>query len=154
MPVLITYHASIMKAWNEKNAALAKKRIKDGVFIEIGLILIFLLIFFVFKKILFVDIMKFKGEQLVELAIPIILGTMAWQISLLIHKPLEVKLKQKHMLVALIVAFAFNVVANIILIPTYGYVAAAYTTLASFIIYMVMVSIMVYKMNFYDEDHS
>ena len=154
MPVLISYHTSIMKAWNSDEVALAKKRIKDGVLIEIGLIVVFLIFFFIFQDLLFVKLMKFKGDQLVSLAIPIILGTMAWQISLLIHKPLEIQLKQKHMLFALVISFLFNVVANIILIPKYGYVAAAYTTLASFLMYMVMVSIMVYKMKFYAKSDS
>ena len=153
MPVLITYHASIMKAWNDKDSLLAKKRIKDGALIETGMIVVFLLIFFLFKDLLFVKWMEFKGENLVQLALPIIFGTMAWQISLLIHKPLEIQFKQKQMLVALVVSFVFNVVTNIIFVPKYGYVAAAYTTLASFLLYMILVSVMVYKMNFYHEAH-
>lgn len=60
--------------------------------------------------------------------------------------------KNKYMAIATFVSTVTNIVGNIIFIPIYGYVAAAYTTLFSYFILMIMHYIIltyVIKKNFY-----
>ena len=59
--------------------------------------------------------------------------------ALFIHKPLELKFMQKHMLVGIVISIVSNVILNVFLIPQFGYRVAAYTTLASTVFYILYV---------------
>ena len=53
----------------------------------------------------------------------------------------------KPMALATMTAALFNYVANALLIPLYGYIAAAYTTAASYLVLLLLHMFIVYKMN-------
>ena len=68
---------------------------------------------------------------------------------------IELHLKQtKYVSAATIFAACINLVLNAIMIPKYGYVAAAYTTLFSYMVLMVthyLITIKVFKVKIYDD---
>lgn len=65
-------------------------------------------------------------------------GVVAWQVGLYTHKPLEFS-KRTMLMFAVVAAVALvNLVANVLIVPRYGYVGAAYTTLASYGLYAIV----------------
>lgn len=72
------------------------------------------------------------------LIVPALLGGAAfWQIGLMSHKPLEMANRTKTMLVLILSVTAFSVVANVMLIPLFGLVAAALVVLAGSAVYVI-----------------
>ena len=63
-------------------------------------------------------------------------GVTVWQIGMLVHKPLEFAKRTRAMLLAALSAATVNIALNLALIPAFGYVAAAWTTLASYSLYV------------------
>jgi len=69
----------------------------------------------------------------------LIASAFLWQMAMLLHKPLELLLKTRLMLVAIIAALLMNALANMLLVPVYGYPAAAVVSLASVITYIIVI---------------
>jgi O-antigen/teichoic acid export membrane protein len=74
-----------------------------------------------------------------------VLGMTFWTASMFFHKPLEFKGRTLTMSIIGLVSAAFNIVANIILIPIMGYVGAAVATILSFFLYMIVTMILIRK---------
>jgi O-antigen/teichoic acid export membrane protein len=126
----------------------ALKFLRKLIFFEF-LIFIIVLFFSYFFKVFFIE--KIVGipvtQKSLDIIIPIICGAFVWQLSMLIHKPLEFGLKSKTMLLIVIISLLFNVILNLIFIPYYGILFAAYSTLFSALIYLLLslVFIQIYK---------
>src|SRR5581483_2706036 len=65
-------------------------------------------------------------------------GAMLWHIANYIHKPLEFANDSKMLCTYSLIALTINVVLNLWLIPTYGFVAAAWNTLIAYGSYVLM----------------
>ena len=74
-----------------------------------------------------------------NIVLPLAISGFLWQSSLLAHKPLELLCKTERMLVGMLLALAINVSGNWLLIPLYGYKAAAYVAIASSATYLISV---------------
>jgi O-antigen/teichoic acid export membrane protein len=57
----------------------------------------------------------------------------------LLHKPLEMLLKPRLMLVAIVAALLVNALANLIFVPIYGYPASAVISLVSVLTYIIVI---------------
>jgi len=75
--------------------------------------------------------------------LPILVSSFVWQISMFIHKPLELHLKPWLMIFSILIALATNIVLNYVFIPIYKFEAAAMITLISTIVYTVCVLIFI-----------
>lgn len=72
--------------------------------------------------------------------IPVLVAaTLVWQLSLYGHKGLELTERTLLMFCLVAVTALVNILLNVALVPTYGYPAAAYTTLASNFVYPALV---------------
>lgn len=72
--------------------------------------------------------------------IPIVFaGLLCWILSWYVHKPLELIKKTKYLFYVSFLVAIVNIFLNIIFIPKFGFFAAAWTTLISYIIYIILV---------------
>jgi O-antigen/teichoic acid export membrane protein len=78
------------------------------------------------------------ATKVTDLVIPIFLGTFLWQIAMFFHKPMEFKKQTKPMLVAVCIALVTNILVNVVLIPVYGLIAAAYATILGSAVYILL----------------
>lgn len=93
-------------------------------------------------------IMGGKSYKEVNIAIiPIIVGCL-FQFIYTIYVDIEqFKKKTKGMAIASVIAAVFNYILNSIFIPKYGYIAAAYTTLASYCVLLILHVLLVWRMD-------
>lgn len=135
MPVLLTAHPFLMKAWSTGDREATGRwlgRIVEGV-LCFGTLLTALT--WVFSK----DLAEwFLGPQFREghFIMPVVVaGVVFWQLGMYTQKPMEFVKSTGSLVCLCLVSAAVNVASNLILIPKYGYAAAAYTTLASYAVY-------------------
>jgi len=77
-----------------------------------------------------------EGSRIIPV---LVLGSFAWGFAMYGHKGLEL-VERTRLMFALVAATAvFNLAANLLLVPAYGYPAAALTTLASYFLYPLLV---------------
>jgi O-antigen/teichoic acid export membrane protein len=68
--------------------------------------------------------------------IPVVLaGMVVWQLGMYSHKPLEFTERTRLMLALCVGAALVNVALNLAIVPRYGYMGAAYTTLFTYALY-------------------
>lgn len=133
--MLLSYHPTLMKLWNEKNSSY-KSVINEaiGIFSIIS----------AFTIGIFISLYKDIGVLLLGSSfrldspiMPIIaIANTIWGLSAYINKPFEFKSQTWKMACMCVLAAVINLTLNIIFIPHYGILAAAYTTLISFSIYV------------------
>lgn len=85
------------------------------------------------------------GEEYTEgyqLLTPLVAGLVIWQATMLGHKGMELKHKTLTMVYLIVVAALINIILNLVLIPYFGYEAAAWTTLISYFIYAFLIWIL------------
>ncbi|WP_338407597.1 oligosaccharide flippase family protein [uncultured Flavobacterium sp.] len=138
-PILVAGFPIISQKYNSGNKKEAMQFLKKLILLEA---LIFIIIAFTafFLKGFFLE--KIVGiiitDQSLELIMPIIFGAFIWQLAVLVHKPLELELRTKTMLLFSIIALLVNLLLNIIFIPKYGIVFASYTTFVSALVYLLL----------------
>lgn len=74
-----------------------------------------------------------------EVMVPVLAGVVVWGASNLGHKTLEFVENTRLMMVDGFLAAGVNIGLNLWLVPRYGYVAAAYVTLATYLFYTVLI---------------
>lgn len=136
MPILLTLHPLIMKTWNESNKKGAMLLINKALFILSALMVAELIAYFIFGNWIFQTFFHLETNGLLILIVPLIISSVLWQAALFLHKPLELLFKQRQMIVGVVISLLSNILLNILFIPKFGFEAAAYTTLASTVIYI------------------
>ncbi|MFH7832025.1 lipopolysaccharide biosynthesis protein [Bacillus luti] len=137
-PVMLAAHPFLMKAWGEGDESATKKWLASIVnwYFLIGILIVSAI--WLFSG----DIANlFLGKEFREgnkIMSVIVAGFLFWQLGMYSHKPLEFKGKTKLLFLLSFVVAILNVILNVVYVPIYGYSAAAYTTLISFIIYFLM----------------
>jgi O-antigen/teichoic acid export membrane protein len=86
--------------------------------------------------------------QAAEIVLPLAISGFLWQMSLLAHKPLEILCETKRMLAGMSAALAVNLLGNRLLIPIYGYKAAAYLGVASSLTYLLSIFVLTPRTRF------
>jgi O-antigen/teichoic acid export membrane protein len=77
-----------------------------------------------------------EGSRIIPV---LVLGSFAWGFAMYGHKGLELAERTGLMFGLVSVTAVFNLALNFLLVPAYGYPAAAWTTLASYLLYPVLV---------------
>jgi O-antigen/teichoic acid export membrane protein len=72
-------------------------------------------------------------------------ATYFWALGMYVHKGLEVKRRTLTMLGLAVACSLANVLLNILLVPHFGYIAAGWSTLASFIFYPILAYIFTFR---------
>ena len=75
----------------------------------------------------------------------VVAGAALWGFSMYGHKPLELLEKTRVMLALAAICAAANLGLNLLLVPRWGYYAAAVTTFASYLLYPALVSMALRK---------
>lgn len=137
-PIMYAAHSLLMKANNEGRPDVAAnwlERITEW-YLAVGTVLVGI------SYLLARDIASLLlGPSFLEghVIIPVVLaGLVAWQWSMYAHKPLEFEGRSRLLLGMATGAAVLNIVLNVIFVPRFGYLAAAYTTLAAYVAYGVL----------------
>ena len=148
MPVTLAVHPLVMDRWNAGRPHHALHAIRSGVkyqllmFVPIGAVLA-VIAPWVSRMVLGRPI-----PQAAEIVVPLAISGFLWQMSLLAHKPLEILCETKRMLGGMSVALAVNLLGNRLLIPIYGYKAAAYLAVISSLTYLLSVLVLTPRAKF------
>lgn len=148
MPVTLAVHPLVMDRWNAGRPQHALQAIRSGVkyqllmFVPIGAVLMTIAPW-VSRMVLGRPI-----TQAAEIVLPLAISGFLWQMSLLAHKPLEILCETKRMLAGMSAALVVNLLGNRLLIPIYGYKAAAYLAVASSLIYLLCVFVLTPRARF------
>ena len=140
LPILLTLHPLIMKTWNEDRKGEAMALVKKAVLLLLLLLTAELILYFFLGDWIFEKFFHLESPGLMVLVVPLVISSVLWQMSLFLHKPLELLFRQGHMIAGIVISLLSNIVLNFIFVPVYGFESAAYTTLASTLIYIVYVS--------------
>lgn len=136
-PVLLAAHPLLMRAWEQNDREDAARWLRSVVewFVVFGVLLVAITSLFA------QDLANLLlGEDFREgyRIIPVVLaGTLAWQLGMYTHKPLEFAGRTRFLLGLSMAAATLNIGLNIILVSRFGYIAAAYTTLVTYGFYVV-----------------
>ncbi len=139
MPLLMAFQPIIIKLYNEGKKEKVKKYLQKVISLQIIVFIVLLIIVIILKEKIVYDFLKLKSATAVSIVIPIFIGSFIWNLSMFVHKPLELKQKTILMLYGVLIAFLINLSGNLIFIPKYGIIAAAYTTLAGTFFYLLFV---------------
>lgn len=134
-PILISNHnAGNLKQYRQT-------MLKSAVYLLAMFICFFLVLLsikdFIIKKYLGFDFDVYT--KLNEIVIPLSISAFLWQVAILIQKDLETKNKTMIMAVFIIITVVISLIANLIFIPIYGYIASAYILLLASIIYLTLI---------------
>jgi O-antigen/teichoic acid export membrane protein len=138
-PILMAAHPLIMNNWS-KNKGDSLKILKKSLKYE-ALVFPFIMAGIVAASPLLSRLLKMDRRVLLGVGIPVAVGAFLWQFSMLLHKPMELHNKTPLMLVFVSLALLVNVVGNIVFIPRFGFVAAAYTTVVGAVVYIVLITL-------------
>lgn len=141
MPITLAVHPFLMKSWvsGEKGETERLLSIIIEVYLTLGVATIVLINLFSQDIVnIFLGAEFRKGH----IILPIVIGgIVVWQLSTYTHKPLEFAGRTIVMMWACIFCAVVNIILNIIFIPKFGYVIAAYTTVISYILYNIIVTL-------------
>ena len=80
----------------------------------------------------------FEGHRIMAL---VVAGVAFWNLGMYVHKPFEFHERTLTLFILSFTAAALNLGLNVLLVPRFGYVGAAYATLASYLGYVLVVAI-------------
>jgi O-antigen/teichoic acid export membrane protein len=143
LPVLLTLHPLIMKTWNENREGDAMSLVRKAVFLLSLLLVAELTGYYIFGGWIFERFFQIDSAGLMTLVIPLVISSVLWQAALFLHKPLELLFRQRQMIAGIVLSLLSNIVLNFIFVPLYGFYAAAYTTLASTLVYIAYATVAV-----------
>lgn len=140
-PIRLAAHPFLMRAWgngNHRETAAWLSRIIT--------VLIFAMLVVIGPMILFAeDIAKIVlAPEYVEgyKIMPIVFGGISlWHLSIYLHKPFEFYERTRSMMRLAVLAVVANIVLNIIFVPRFGYIAAAWNTVAAYSVYAILTGV-------------
>jgi O-antigen/teichoic acid export membrane protein len=138
LPLSIAYNAKINDAWNSRNTHKAKALIRELLLAELVVSLIVCACFLALQNLFYSKVLHLKGENLFFISFFLIISAFLWQAGLFFHKPLDLLFRQKTMVLFIVVSLVVNLGLNLLLIPKYGYPAAAVNALVSVFIYVLL----------------
>lgn len=142
MPITLTVHPMLMKSWNCGDKESTSKWL--GIIVEVYSMIGILLVgtIWLFSN----DIAEmFLGQSFREgsVILPIVIaGVVIWQLGTYTHKPFEFTSKTRVMMFLALLSVLINMAIDVVFVPRYGYIAAAYSTLVSYSFYTVTISIL------------
>jgi O-antigen/teichoic acid export membrane protein len=138
LPISIAYNAKINDAWNSKDSLRAKSLIREALTIELVVCLVVSIGFLVFSQVFYSRILHLSGEGLFLTSVFLIISAFLWQAAMFFQKPLDLLYKQKTMVVLILISLLVNIILNLLLIPKYGFPAAAVNALVSAALYSLL----------------
>jgi len=138
MPILLASHPFLVKAWSLKDDKKTGEILGEIIFkfTKFSVLLAgFIILFSSEIAGIVLGAEFYEGHRVMAI---IFLGVSIWQISMYTHKPMEFKEKTNQMFIIAMISTILNVLLNIAFVPTYGYMAAGYTTFSSYLFYAIV----------------
>jgi O-antigen/teichoic acid export membrane protein len=139
-PLLLAAHPLLMRTWSAGDAAGAARWL--GTIIELflvaGMVMTAGLAIFSPEVSLLLGPQYREGHRVLPL---VLAGGVLWQLANYTHKPLEFLGRTRFLFALAAGAALLNILLNILLVPRFGYLAAAWTTLACFALYTVTTAV-------------
>jgi O-antigen/teichoic acid export membrane protein len=139
IPIFLAFHPMIVEKWNAGSKKESMRLIRQGLnycfLIAIGVLIFFMF----FKNLFYTRVLHLEVNRDYLVSAALIGSAFLWQAAMLLHKPLELLLKPRLMLAAILTALLVNTLANLVFVPIYGYPASAVISLASVITYIIII---------------
>ncbi|MFH2145331.1 MAG: oligosaccharide flippase family protein [Candidatus Omnitrophota bacterium] len=138
-PVMLAAHPLIINMWESGQRENVGKVIINfsRYFLLAGLPVVMLISLFSSQLIRIVLGAQFQESYVV---VPFIAASFfLWGLGMFMHKGLELAEKTRPIFFSIFVCIILNILLNIIFIPKFGYIAAAATTLVSFMFYPILI---------------
>lgn len=137
-PVTLAIHPKIMKSVNTSNKSDSKKLIYLGIILQIIIFIPALVLSFYFKEEFFRYAIGVNNKVVTDMVVPLVLAAFFWQLAIIVHKPLEIAGKTRLMLGFALLALILNGILNWMLVPKFGAIGGAYSTIVSALIYIIL----------------
>ncbi|HKW63901.1 MAG TPA: oligosaccharide flippase family protein [Candidatus Acidoferrum sp.] len=137
-PLVLSANSLVMSRWNKGDKRGAISVIASSLKYQTAISIVFLLALGLLTRQVSHAILGRQHEANSSLVLPLAFGGFLWQISYLVHKPLELMCLTKRMLAAMIIALAVSGIGNYLFIPVFGYPAAAYMAMAAPAAYLII----------------
>jgi O-antigen/teichoic acid export membrane protein len=137
-PITLAVHSVLMHHWNTGSRDLTRRILSQAIKLESLFFLPVLVALFFGANWTSRMVLGHAVPEAASIVVPLAIGGFLWQLALLAHKPLEILCQTKRMLVGGLVALAINVGGNYLLVPRFGFRAAAYLSVASSLAYLLM----------------
>jgi len=141
-PLLLALQPRIYSYFNSNEVSKVYKTLMFSGFIYLIIFLVCFVGLILLKPFILGNILGFTNDNISQIFLPIVIGSFLWNFSMLVHKPLELKKATLTMLIGVILALSVNIVGNLIFVPIYGYLVAAYTTVIGSSTYLIYCLIM------------
>ena len=148
VPITLAVLTALMHNWNTGSRHLTRRIISQAIKFESFLFLPVAALLFLGAGWASRLVLGHGNPDAASIVLPLAIGGFLWQLALLAHKPLEILCQTKRMLAGGLVALAVNVVGNYFLVPRFGYRAAAYLSVASSLIYLLMLLVLIPRETF------
>jgi O-antigen/teichoic acid export membrane protein len=136
-PLVMSSNSLVMERWNKDDRKGAVSLVESSLKYQIVISLLFFCPLALLTRQVSHLILGSKHGSTSSLVLPLAVGGFLWQVSYLVHKPLELMCLTRRMLIAMIIALGVSVAGNYIFIPIYGYKAAAYMAIAAPVAYLI-----------------
>jgi O-antigen/teichoic acid export membrane protein len=141
LPIVLAIHPRIMKAHGAGRTTESHRLWAVALAMQLGVsALVVLAVTGAGRWILPVIGVRVTGTT-ASLVLPLAAAGCVWQIALVSHKLLEAHKQTGRMLAFLFAALSMDVAIDIVLVPRFGVMAAAYALLATGILYVICVSV-------------
>jgi O-antigen/teichoic acid export membrane protein len=141
MPILLAAHPLLMKAWGRDDRSDAARWLGHitGRFVVVGsMATAGAWLFSADLARWFLGPSFFEGHRIMAV---IVAGVTLWNLGMYVHKPFEFQERTLSLFTLSLAAAGFNLGLNFLLVPPFGYVGAAYATLASYLAYVLVVAV-------------
>ncbi len=143
VPITLAVHTALMYHWNAGTRHLTGRILSQAIKYESLLFLPVATVLFVGARLASRLVLGRENPQAASIVLPLAIGGFLWQLALLAHKPLEILCRTKRMLLGGLAALVVNVVGNYFLVPRFGYPACAYLSVASSLVYLLMLVVLI-----------
>jgi O-antigen/teichoic acid export membrane protein len=142
-PLTLAVHSVLMHHWNTGSRNLTQRILSQAIKFESLLFLPVAAGLFFGASWASRLVLGRENPEAASIVLPLAIGGFLWQVALLAHKPLEILCQTKRMLVGALAALAVNLAGNYFLLPRFGYRAAAYLSVASSLVYLMMLFVLI-----------
>jgi len=147
-PITLAVHSVLMHHWNTGSRNLTRRILSQAIRLESLLFLPVAAVLFFGASWASRIVLGHGNQEATSIVLPLAVGGFLWQLALLAHKPLEILCQTKRMLLGGLAALAVNVVGNYFLVPRFGCRASAYLSVASSLVYLVMLPVLIPRESF------
>ena len=147
-PITLAIHPLVTKYWNDGKKNNALILIKKAIGLHFFIFIFIMLIFFIFRDSFFILIQKFIPELTInfkEFTLPILFSGFLWQLSLLVHKPIELAEKPIYMVWGILASLTVSVIGNLLLIPKIGLIAISINSVFSAAVYIIVIILFIVR---------